>query len=165
MRKLLILASALIATLSLSAQIKLAADNIDQVVEAMTLEEKCHLVVGTSFLSDEETRGVVGYTRSIVPGAAGTTFPLEKYGIPAVVFADGPAGLRISPTRRGSDRTYYCTGFPIGVAMASSWNEELITEVGGAMGAEVLEYNVDVILGPGVNLMRNPPELSIDGER
>ncbi|MBR5454271.1 MAG: glycoside hydrolase family 3 protein, partial [Rikenellaceae bacterium] len=150
------LASALIATLSLSAQIKLTADNIDQVVGAMTLEEKCHLVVGTSFLSDEETRSVVGYTRSIVPGAAGTTFPLEKYGIPAVVFADGPAGLRISPTRRGSDRTYYCTGFPIGVAMASSWNEELITEVGGAMGAEVLDYNVDVILGPGVNLMRNP---------
>ena len=156
MRKLLMLASALIATLSLSAQIKLTADNIDQVVEAMTLEEKCHLVVGTSFLSDEETRGVVGYTRSIVPGAAGTTFPLEKYGIPAVVFADGPAGLRISPTRRGSDRTYYCTGFPIGVAMASSWNEELISEVGAAMGAEVLDYNVDVILGPGVNLMRNP---------
>ena len=157
MRKLLISLLAITSMLSASAQqIKLSADNIDQVVEAMSLEDKCHLVVGTSFLSDEETRGVVGYTRSIVPGAAGTTFPLEKYGVPAVVFADGPAGLRISPTRRGTDKTFYCTGFPIGVAMASTWNEELISEVGRATGEEVLEYNVDVILGPGVNLMRNP---------
>lgn len=156
MKKLLTTIMLVTMAYGASAQLKLNADNIEQIIDEMTLEEKCHLVVGTSFLSDEETRGVVGYTRSIVPGAAGTTFPIERLGIPAIVFADGPQGLRISPTRKGTDHKFYCTGMPIGMLMSSTWNEALIEKVGAAVGEEVLEYNVDVILGPGANLMRNP---------
>lgn len=145
----------LMAAMAASAQIKLSADNIDDIISEMTLEEKAHLAVGSS-LQDQESRAVVGHIRKIVPGAAGTTYPIERLGIPAIVLADGPAGLRIDARRSGSDKTYFCTGFPIGIALASTWNEQIIELVGKDMGNEVLEYGVDIILGPGVNLMRNP---------
>ncbi|MDE6286258.1 MAG: beta-glucosidase, partial [Muribaculaceae bacterium] len=87
---------------------KLGKDSIDDVIAAMTLEEKARLIVGTGM--EGVTSGdsaVVGETRSIVPGAAGTTYPIERLGIPAIVLADGPAGLRINPTREGDSATYY----------------------------------------------------------
>jgi beta-glucosidase len=72
------------------------------------------------------------------------------------VMCDGPAGLRISPTRQNDKNTYFCTGFPIGSCLSSTWNTDLIKEVGTALGNEVLEYGSDVILGPGMNIHRNP---------
>ena len=64
----------------------------------MTLEEKARLIVGTGMDGiDSGDSAVVGETHSIVPGAAGTTYPIPRLGIPAVVLADGPAGLRIAP--------------------------------------------------------------------
>ncbi len=136
---------------------KLNENNIDDVVAAMTLEEKAHLIVGTGMAGiNSGDSAVVGETRSIVPGAAGTTYPIERLGIPAVVLADGPAGLRISPTRDGDSATYYCTHFPIGTMLASTWNPALVEQVGEAIGDEVLEYGVDVLLAPALNIHRNP---------
>lgn len=136
---------------------KLRADNIDEIVAAMTLEEKAHLVVGTGMSGiNSGDSAVVGETRSIVPGAAGTTYPIPRLGIPAVVLADGPAGLRISPTREGDDATYYCTHFPIGTMLASTWNPALVEQVGQAIGDEVLEYGVDILLAPALNIQRHP---------
>jgi beta-glucosidase len=157
MRAFLLCCFATIFAVSASAQsLKLTPKNIDKIIKELTLEEKAHLVVGARLKGNSEAAGEVGYTRNIVPGAAGTTYPIERLGIPAIVVADGPAGLRISPKRKGDSQTYYCTGFPVGIHLASTWNDEIIYNVGEAIGQEVKEYGVDVLLAPGVNIMRNP---------
>ena len=84
---------------------QLGKDPIEKIVAAMTAEEKVSLLVGTGMPGFGGQSAVVGSTQNIVPGAAGTTFPIERLGIPAIVVADGPAGLRISPTREGNEAT------------------------------------------------------------
>lgn len=135
---------------------QLGRASVDEVVEAMTLEEKAHLVVGTGMAGFSGENAVVGETRKLVPGAAGTTYPIERLGIPSVVLADGPAGLRINPTRESDSQTYYCTHFPIGTLLASTWDQQLVEKVGEAIGNEVLEYGTDVLLAPALNIHRNP---------
>ena len=140
---------------TMTAQTKLRADNIDEVLKAMTLEEKAKLLVGgaNNFFG---AGAVVGGEADLVAGAAGTSPAIPRLGIPATVLTDGPAGVRIDPTRKGTDKTYYATAFPIGSCLASTWNTELVSQVGQAIGNETKEYRCDVILGPGMNLHRNP---------
>ena len=135
---------------------KLGKSSLEDVIAAMTLEEKAHLVIGTGMAGFTGDSAVIGETKALVPGAAGTTYPIERLGIPAVVLADGPAGLRINPKREGDSATYYCTHFPIGTLLASTWNQELVESVGKAIGNEVLEYGADVLLAPALNTHRNP---------
>ena len=146
---------ALLTATTMSAQPKLRADNIDEVLKAMTLEEKAKLLVGgaNNFFS---AGAVVGGEATLVAGAAGTTAEIARLGIPATVLTDGPAGVRIDPIRKGSNQTYYATAFPIGSCLASTWNTDLVAKVGEAIGKETKEYRCDVILGPGMNLHRNP---------
>ena len=156
MKKLLTLGlSVLLTTATMTAQTKLRADNIDEVLKAMTLEEKAKLLVGgaNKFFS---ATAVVGGEADLVAGAAGTSPEIPRLGIPATVLTDGPAGVRIDPTRPGDSKTYYATAFPIGSCLASTWNTDLVTKVGEAIGNETKEYRCDVILGPGMNLHRNP---------
>ena len=122
----------------------------------LSLEDKAHFVIGTGMAGFSGDDAVIGATKNLVPGAAGTTYPLDSLGIPAIVLADGPAGLRIDATREGDSATYYCTHFPIGTLLASTWNTQLIEEVGQAIGEEVKEYGADVLLAPALNIMRNP---------
>lgn len=135
---------------------QLGKASIDEVIAAMTLEEKAHLIIGTGMAGFSGNSAVVGSTQSIVPGAAGTTYPIERLGIPAIVLADGPAGLRIDPMRMGDGNRYYCTHFPIGTLLASTWNTQLVEQVGQSIGNEVKEYGADVLLAPALNIHRNP---------
>ncbi len=130
--------------------------NQEEVIGKLSLEDKAHFVIGLGMEGFSGDNAVIGATRSLVPGAAGTTYPLDSLGIPAVVLADGPAGLRIDAVREGDPATYYCTHFPIGTLLASTWNTKLIGEVGQAIGEEVKEYGADVLLAPALNIMRNP---------
>lgn len=148
--------AALLTTATMTAQPKLRADNIDEVVKAMTLEEKAQLLVGGGNDAFVGSGAMLGHQKKLVAGAAGTTVAIERLGIPATVVADGPAGVHIDAHRDGTKQTFYATGFPIGTCLASTWNTQLVEEVGRAIGNETLEYGVDVILGPGMNLHRNP---------
>ena len=146
---------AMLTMTTMNGQTKLKADNINEVIKAMTLEEKAKLLVGgaNNFFN---AGAVVGGEATLVTGAAGTTPEIARLGIPATVLTDGPAGVRIDPTRKGDNNTYYATAFPIGSCLASTWNTELVGKVGEAVGNETKEYRCDVILGPGMNLHRNP---------
>ncbi|HSO88202.1 MAG TPA: glycoside hydrolase family 3 C-terminal domain-containing protein [Draconibacterium sp.] len=149
---------------------------VQSIISKMTLKEKARLLIGTGMFfempdsikaimppmfqqsdsSDPAYTAMIDKIRKYVPGAAGVTAEFSEIGITSQVLADGPAGLRISPKRKDDSQTYYCTAFPIATLLASTWDTELVNSVGKAMGNEVLEYGVTVILGPGMNIQRDP---------
>ena len=150
------MAAALMVGCNSADQVTTKSLNQEEVMSKMSLEDKAHFVIGVGMAGFSGDDAVIGATKNLVPGAAGTTYPLDSLGIPAVVLADGPAGLRIDATREGDSATYYCTHFPIGTLLASTWNTQLVEEVGQAIGEEVKEYGADVLLAPALNIMRNP---------
>ena len=133
-------------------------ERIKDLIKKMTADEKASMLIGIGMPGFDPltfkftTEGFQGK----VPGAAGGTYELKRLGIPTVVVSDGPAGLRINPKRNNDSNYYYATAFPVGTSLASTWNTELINNVGKAIGNEVKEYGVDVLLGPGMNIHRNP---------
>lgn len=130
----------------------------------------------------------LGFTGVQVPGSAGeTTSALsKKYGVKALITADGPAGLRLRQSyevNRITDRVYdvsvfgslengflepmehhknadvyyqYCTAFPVGTALAQTWDVSLMCRFGEAVAEEMEEFRVDLWLAPGLNIQRNP---------
>lgn len=153
--KKIVLGILLCSTFIQAQTLKLLPDNIDTIILRMTLEEKARLLCG-SVSSTQYGWDFVGNTTAYIPGAAAPTVEFPQYGIPFTILADGPAGLRINPTRKGEEQRYYCTAFPTGTLLASSWDVENVANVTRAMGNEVLEYGVDVLLAPGMNIQRNP---------
>lgn len=133
---------------TISAQPQLRADNIDDVVAAMTLREKATLVMGGGWGSLIEGMGLAGAKNHRVPGAAGETRAIDRLGIPSIILSDGPAGVRIALSG--------ATAFPVGLSLASIRDTALIEEVGRAIGDEAAAFGVDVMLGPGMNIIRNP---------
>ena len=113
-------------------------DNIKDVIRKMTLEDKIKLCSGANFWESER---------------------MEQYGIPAFFMSDGPHGLRTQKGESdhlGINRSEKSTCFPTASASAASWNPELLRRMGEAIGEEALHYGVDVVLGPGVCMKRNP---------
>ena len=137
--------------------------NLDSLIGSLTLQEKAYLVIGSGMdipgmtSSEKAPTAVVGSSKGKVPGAAGTSYTLKNRNLPIVVFADGPAGIRIDPKRENEpDKSFYATAFPVGSLLASSWNPELMEKVGEAFGEEAKAYGVDFVLAPALNIQRNP---------
>ena len=130
------------------ANMKLQKDNIEAVLAEMTIREKATIIVGAGWGSLFEGFHLPFCRGHRVPGAAGETRAIERLGIPSIVLADGPAGVRI--------KNPGATAFPSAVSLASTGDTKLVEEVGKALGEEARAFGVDVLLGPGMNLMRNP---------
>jgi beta-glucosidase len=166
-------------TIKNTPQPQLSKTTVKQVIAAMTIEQKAKLVTGMGMImpgptanNDKKANDSAAATlRSMlpptdpedakitekVPGAAGRTHGFSQFNIPIVTVADGPAGVRISPTRNNdASKTYYATAWPVGTLLASTWDTLLVKKVGIAFGNEIKEYGVDIILGPALNIHRNP---------
>jgi beta-glucosidase len=111
--------------------------NIQNLLNKLTIEEKAALVSGTDFM----------YTN-----------PIPRLGIPALSMADGPSGLRkqIGSLDNGVSQSEPATAFPSAAAIASSWNRETARRMGAAIAEECRYYGVHTLLGPGINIKRNP---------
>lgn len=133
-------------------------DRIQDLINQMTDDEKASMLIGIGMPGFDWAKMQFSTEKDTakVPGSAGGTTAISRLGIPSVIVSDGPAGLRIKSIREEDPNTYYATAFPVGTALASTWNIALINTVGKAMGNEVKEYGVDVLLGPGMNIHRNP---------
>lgn len=156
MFKTLIISFLAIPTLVCAQQPQLGKDPIEKVINAMTLDEKLDLLIGSGGNVKTEASATIGNSSVLVLGAAGQLNAIPRLGIPNTVLADGPAGLRIQPKRDGTTKTFYCTHFPIETVMSSTWNSNLVKAVGAAIGDEVKHYGVDVLLAPATNIQRNP---------
>lgn len=135
-----------------------------------------------------ETTSTLGAAGIRVPGTAGETTEglLDKYGVPSLIMADGPAGIRLQQhyevdratdtvygigvlgalengflvdreEHEGADQYYqYCTAFPVGTVMAQTWNRDLMQRFGEAVALEMEAFHVNLWLAPGLNIHRNP---------
>lgn len=144
------------ATVSCNRKVEFGKSPVKKVVAAMTLEEKVNLLVGVGAWNGGDIAQEIKDAKNLIPGCAGQTYPILRLGIPSVMLPDGPGGLRINPTRQGEDKTYYCTSFPVATMLAQTWNQQLVEEVGVAIGDEVKRYGADCLLAPALNIHRNP---------
>lgn len=111
---------------------------IAEILQKMTLKEKISLCNGADFWHSKA---------------------MEAYGIPAVTMSDGPHGVRYQTNTGdmlGVNQSEPATCFPTAVTSGASWNPDLLQAEGKAIGEEALSYGIDVVLGPGVNIKRNP---------
>src|SRR5215471_18581387 len=135
---------------------QLGKDPISAVIKSMTLEEKVKLVVGKGFSVPGMASGQDS-TPDRLPAISGHTGRITRLGIPSLGFADGPSGIhRFIMTKEDSANNLFSTAWPVGTLLASSWDTTLVKKVGVAFGEEIKDYGIDFILGPGVNIHRNP---------
>ena len=112
-------------------------EDILKLLRGLSTEEKAALVAGTDFMF---------------------TNPVPRRNIPQIRMSDGPHGLRVqnSGGDNGVAGSEPATAFPTAALTACGWNEDNLYKMGQAIGAEARHYNINVVLGPGVNIKRNP---------
>lgn len=156
-------------------------DEASRITRELSEDQLISLAVGDPGKGQGSNLGAAGIS---VPGSAGETSSCAaRQGVKAIALADGPAGLRLSqnyavsdgkvqmlpfeaaiergflydgPELEGDIYYQYCTAFPVGTLLAQTWNEELIQEVGNAVGEEMERFKVTLWLAPGMNIHRNP---------
>ncbi|WP_346860620.1 glycoside hydrolase family 3 C-terminal domain-containing protein [uncultured Draconibacterium sp.] len=128
---------------------QLGENSIKEVIDALTLKEKAKMVASNA-ISEPDYQGL--------PLALGHyMFGIPKLGIPNVALNDGPAGLHIDSIRPDEpNKKYFATAWPASRLIASSWDMELAEKVAAAYGHELKEYGIGIVLGPGLNIHRNP---------
>lgn len=154
---------------------------VEELVAQLTVPEMASMAVGKIA---KEVESAIGQASALVPGAAGETSAiLENRGVNALVLADGPAGLRLTPhfrtdskgvLRKGGmmigdlvteiepaqpgdiDWYQYCTAIPIATMLANSWDMHMLEEMGKIIGSEMEKFHVHLWLAPGMNIHRNP---------
>lgn len=110
--------------------------HIQSIIAQMTLEEKAALCIGAS---------------------AWSTVPIERLGVPAMIVSDGPHGIRRVPDLHAVARqSLPATCFPTASSSACTWDPALLRQMGEAIGEEAIALQVDVVLGPGINMKRSP---------
>lgn len=162
---------AIILFIAVCAAMQARAD-IKDILPRLSLEQKARLLVGTT--------GSDVAPSHITPGAAGWTYPIAELGIPSINLADGPVGPRVNPmpwlkttvvyddnglphdivsgeeSKPANSRAQWCTAFPSTTALAATFDADAAREQGEIMGREAAAYGIDVLLTPGINIMRNP---------
>ena len=110
--------------------------DLQAIIAQMTLDEKAALCTGAN---------------------SWATTPIERLNVPAMIVSDGPHGVRrVSDLNAVTAQSLPATCFPTASSLASSWDVDLLREMGQALGEECVALNVDVLLGPGVNMKRSP---------
>ena len=139
--------------------------SFEEFVAQLTPEEVADLCVGTGWGTPDQREPVVGSSSESVPGAAGeTTHALERMGVPFVVLADGPGGIRITQEYEATEAStgkkvtvyHYCTAWPVGTLLAQSFDPEVLETVGRCISDELSEMKIAILLGPGINIQRDP---------
>ena len=149
---------------------------LDQFVAQLSNEQLANVCVG-AFSTTSGTEIVGNASAKVAGGAGETTHFLKSLGVPSIVMADGPAGLRLAKEyyliengevrEKSSDQNLekfknnsvyyqYCTAIPIGTALAQSWNDKLVLEIGDIVGSEMELFGVQLWLAPAINIHRSP---------
>ena len=111
---------------------------MEKIVDSLSLEEKALLMSGKTVWE---------------------TFDIESKGIPSIFLSDGPHGLRKqegASDHLGLNKSIPATCFPTAATIANSWDTEIAEDIGKCLGDEAKKNNVQVLLGPGMNIKRNP---------
>ncbi len=144
--------------------VALGAVSMEEFIAQLTTEELAKLNCGSGWGVANEGSPIVGSNSSTIPGAAGETAAYSNHGIPSIVLADGPGGIRVKQvydatnvdTKEKATYYQYCTAWPVATLLAQTWNLDLIKKVGVAFGDELGELNITLLLGPGLNIHRDP---------
>ncbi len=137
-------------------QTQLGKDTIENVIAAMTPTEKIGMTVGDGkFLPAGDSKSTE-QGLGIIIANQNSKLVVPRLLVGSSALTDGPSGINRDPLPAGAKEYSYTTAFPTSTCLASTWNTELVENVGKALGNEVLEYDYDVILMPALNLHRNP---------